>query len=332
MLSLFISCSEDSKVETDIEDVKNFAVGSKYAQNKDNVFTRLATIWIDGIPTILSETGSSIANAIALYDNDIYVVGTESLEDGKRIIKVWKNNQSEIIAESSTLVEATDIVVDEGDVHVVGNKHNNLINGSVATLWKNGRSIPLCDAKSEANAVYVYNDDIYVAGWQEINGICTAIVWKNGSETVLYSGKDDLLSGATDIYVDATGIYVTGYIRNSSESTAMFWKNGVATPLSNPEDYTEAKALFVHNSDVYICGFELDIHDYLPTGKIWKNGNLIDEIANAKPESIYIKEDEIFAGGIGLEDAKIWKSNLNNLDFVEQYKFASDEIKAIMVK
>ena len=153
-----------------------------------------------------------------------------------------------------------------------------------------------------------------------------------------YSGSDDLESGATDIYVDATGVYVTGYIRKSTKSTAVLWKNAVSVSLSNPEVYTEAKALFVHNSDLYVCGYQVDINDYKFKGKIWKNGFLIGEITDGKLESVYIKGNEIFVAGFGLnttkinQEAKIWKSNLNNINFIEEYKFPSDEIKAIVVK
>ena len=342
LTQLMVSCSNDSS-ETKEEDGnnsgKNFLVGSKYGPNKNNNFSWLAAIWVDGVPTVLSNEGISVANAIALYNNDIYVVGTESLGNGNDILKLWKNNISENLTGGEHHVEATDIVVSEGNVYIVGNEYSGSLNSSIATVWKNGQSINLSDEISEANAVYVYNGEAFVAGYKIINDKKTAIVWKIGKgETPLYSDKDDLESIATDIYVDKNGVYVTGYLRNSTKSTAMVWKNSVATALSDESTFSEAKTLFVHNSDVYVGGCDIDTHDYDFVGKIWKNGVLVKKINGANPVSMDIKNNKIYIAAFGLDDKginqqdKIWESGLDNLDFVAKYKFSNVKINAVLVE
>lgn len=337
LTQLMVSCSNDSSGTKD-EDENNtgkiFVVGSGYGLNKENDFSWLATIWVDGVPTVLSNEGISVANAIALYNNDIYVVGTESLGTDKKILKLWRNNVGQNLTDGTHYVEATDIIVSEGNVYVIGNEYSGLLNSSIATVWKNGQSIKLSDEISEAKAVNVYNGEVYVAGYKIINHKKTAIVWKIGKgETPLYSERDDLESIATDIYVDENGVYVTGSIRNSTKSIAMIWKNSIATELSDESTYSEAKTLFVHNSDVYIGGCDIDTHDYNFIGKIWKNGVLVKEINGTNPVSIDIKNDKIYFASFGFDNEdKVWESGLDKLDFVPKYKFTNVEIKAVLVE
>lgn len=339
-----ISCSNDTseKKENDIDITtgKYFAVGSKYGKNKENNFSYMASIWVDGVPVILSDKGSSsTANAIAFYNNDTYIAGTESLQNGNDILKLWKNNVAESLTDGKHHVEAADIAINQRDVYIVGNEYIGSLNTSIATVWKNGTPIRLSDEISEANAISIHNNEMYIAGYKEYYGKKTAIVWKlNGSETFLYTEKDDLESTASDIYVDESGIYVTGYLRNSGKSAAILWKNTVATRLSDENSFSEARTLFVHNGDVYVCGYDIDIHKYDFTGKIWKNGSLVKEMNNAKPESVSIKDNKILIGGIGLgerkvsHEAKIWDSDINNLNSVQQHGFGADKINAVLIK
>lgn len=342
ILTLFItSCSNEgteTKDENNINEGKYFAIGSKYGRNKDNNFSQLASIWVDGVPTTLSNTGTSVADAVAFYNNDLYIAGTESLANGNQILKLWKNNTSQNLTNGNHHVEATDIAVNKENVYISGNEFSGSLNSSIATVWKNGQTIHLTDQISEANAIYIHNNDIYVTGYKVIDDKITAVVWKNGIETVLYSEDNDLESIATDIYVDNENVYITGCLRNSVKSAAVLWKNKVITTLSDADNYSETRALFVYNSDVYVIGCDINTHDYDFVGKIWKNGTLVKEINNANPECITIKNHKIYIAGSGLDDrgmnqeGKIWESDLNNLDFVEKYKFPNDEIKAVLIK
>ncbi|GGF11199.1 hypothetical protein [Flavobacterium limi] len=336
-----ISCtnSEVTADDNQMSEGKYYAVGSTYGKNKDNQFTQLASVWIDGIPTILSNTAIvSAANAVAFYNNDRYVAGTESLSNGNTILKLWKNNTSESVTDGNHHVEVTDLIVSEGNVYIAGNESVGPLNSSIATIWKNGQVLRLSDQTSEANAVYVYNNDVYATGYKVIDDKKIAIVWKNGVETVLNSEQNDLESTATDIYVDADNIYVVGYLRNSFKSRAILWKNNSPATLSDENDFSQAKALFVHNTDVYVVGCDIDTDRYDFVGKVWKNGTLVTEINGANPKSIDIKNNKIYMAGTGLDDrgmhdeGKIWESDVTNLNFVAKYKFPNNKINAVLVK
>lgn len=342
LTQLIVSCSNDSSEENEDDNNqggKYFVVGSKYGRNAANNFSWLAAVWVDGVPTVLPNAGMvSVANAIAFYNNDTYIAGTETLENGSNILKLWKNNTSENLTDGTHRVEATDIAVNQGNVYIVGNEYVGLLNFSIATVWKNGQTIHLTDETSEANAVYVYNNDVYVTGYKVIFDKKTAVVWKNGTETVLYSEEGDLESIGTDVYADDKNMYVTGNLRNSEKSAAILWKNKIASTLSDENNFSEANALFVHNSDVYVIGCDIDTDKYNFIGKIWKNGILVNEINGVNPISITINNNKIYAAAFGLDDKginqedKIWESNLNNLDFTTKYKFPNDKINAVLVK
>lgn len=334
LVKFIISCSNDSHAENNINEKKYYAVGSKYSRTKENYYTWVASIWIDGVPTLLSNSGTpSVAKALAFYNNDIYITGTESTKDGNDILKLWKNNVEENLTDGSDNLIPNDIAVHQGNVYIVGNSH------SVATIWKNGKATYLSNKSSEANAIFIYNDNVYVTGNNVVNNKHTAVVWKDGVETILYSEEDNFQSTGTDIYVDDKNIYVTGYLTHLNQSIPIIWKNNIATTLSNPDinkNY-QANALFVYNSDVYVCGFERDIN-YYDTGKIWKNGILIKDIIGANPTCIIVNNNKIFTAGFGLpqgnvpQEAKIWESNVEDLKFVEKYRFPLDEINDFQIK
>ncbi|REH01677.1 hypothetical protein [Flavobacterium aquicola] len=342
MTQLMVSCSDDTsetKKEEETNSGKYYVVGSKYDRNSENNYSWLAAIWVDGVPTVLSNEGLSEANAVAIYNNDIYVAGTQSLSNGNDVLKLWKNNAAESLTDGKYRVEARDLAVSEGNVYIAGNEYKGSLNTSIATVWKNGQAIHLSDEISEVNAICLYNNDVYAAGYKEIDGKKTAIIWKIGKEeTILYSGDDDFESIATDIYVDDKGVFASGNIRNSTKSTAMLWKNTIGTALSDVENYSQANALFVNGSDVYVCGTDINTRVYTFIGKVWKNGNLIKEISGYNSLNINIADNKIYIASFGLDgndinsEHKVFESGLDNLNFTEKYKFTNDKINAVLVK
>src|SRR6202012_1565639 len=92
-----------------------------------------------------------------------------------------------------------------------------------AIYWKNGLAVPLTDTltNSRANAIFVHNGDIYVAG--TIND--TAAYWKNGILTKLGPG---ILYG---IVVKGKDVYVAGVALTNGPGRAAYWKNGALDTL-----------------------------------------------------------------------------------------------------
>lgn len=91
---------------------------------------------------------------------------------------------------------------------------------------------------------------VYVAGYRNVAGVRTAMLWKNGTPIFLTNGTHN--SEAHSIYVDGDDVYVAGYAVFGLTQVAVVWKNGTILPLSH--DSSEAYAVFVHSGTVYAAG------------------------------------------------------------------------------
>jgi LruC domain-containing protein len=149
-------------------------------------------------------------------------------------------------------------VVEEPDVYVAGYYDDG--DHDVAAYWKNGDVTPLTDgtADARANAVYVYNGDVYVAGYfRNSAGNDAASFWKNGVKTNLYNdevGTND--ARASGLFVDGGDVYVSGYINEGSGKRAVYWKNDESdqTVLYSGSD-SEGTDVYVYGNTVYVSGY-----------------------------------------------------------------------------
>lgn len=343
LTGLIFSCSNDSleTVENNQTPEKLYAVGSKYALNANNLQTKLATVWVNGEATILSNNGTSSAVGISIIEDNVYVVGNESLDGANKKIKVWKNNIAQDVTNGLHIAEAKDIFVNQNDVYIVGNEHIGQLNKSVATLWKNGVAVRLTNNEtiSYANAVYVHGNDVYVAGEKmDSFGKYQGVVWKNEVEITLENNHTEFNTFIKDIVVDNNIVYVCGYSTNGIKSIAKIWKNGIPINLSNENDFIIANAISIHNSDVYVAGSEFDVTIYEnKESRVWKNGNIIEssKIEHSGFNSIHVTSDGIYISGFASNinvNYAIWKGIGNSNPFTQEYTYNNDEINAITVK
>jgi hypothetical protein len=129
-----------------------------------------------------------------------------------------------------------------------------------AAYWKNGSATQLADTNmiSNANCLYIYGTDIYVAGWLGDS----AVYWKNGQTYYL---PDGLPAQAFSIFVSGTDVYVAG----GEDGVARYWKNGISTVLQSGNTF--AFSIFVNDGNAYIAGGKNSIPEY------WRNssGNIL---------------------------------------------------------
>src|SRR5690606_26361518 len=153
--------------------------------------------------------GSTGGGSIAVKGNDVYIAG---MLDGD--LMYWKNGASVTLAGGPG--EVTDIAVaGNGDVYVSGYTFGS---PDVAQYWKNGEKITLGTGEraSQANAIFIENGDVYVAGWETVPR-------SSGSGTV---------------------------------RIARYWKNGEAVDLTDGTHHAEANGIFVLDGKVYTTGVE----------------------------------------------------------------------------
>ncbi|MBK9329738.1 MAG: hypothetical protein IPM95_10600 [Sphingobacteriales bacterium] len=180
----------------------------------------------------------------------------------------------------------------------------------VATVWKNDSLIILSDTSSEANAIFLQDDNMYVAGHFFPEG---ATYWINGIRQNLptYRGYAAI---TTDIAAMSNLVYVSGYVARVSDSiyTAKLWRNGTEEVLANSTDAVANAVAINALGDIYVVGWK-KIGNTI-NAVYWKNGQqfiLGPGVAN----DIFIVNNTVYIGGhtynnFGGQRAAYWKNNL----------------------
>jgi Carboxypeptidase regulatory-like domain len=279
-----------------------------------------AVLWKDGVHTFLTNhTFNSPKEAIAIetivYNNDLYVLGTEfdpssiTINGDVATIKLWKNGVLTNITNGRTEEWASGLDVYNGDVYICG--YETIAGKDIAKVWKNGIATILTADSSgyaEPTGIKVVNGDIYISGIGGINSQNSrgrALYWKNGTINLLPTGTGGCRTSG--IFVNNGDIYLSGYETNISlgSSFGVYWKNGVKYNLSLPGLYTNsaANAIFINNNDVYIAGKSVNQNPYFENATYWKNNtaNLLTNYNTtgnyAELYSIFVKNNIVYTVG-----------------------------------
>jgi len=269
---------------------------------------------------------------------DVYVAGSEEgvailWKNGIELYKLGKN----IVANSVFVVDNDVYVAGVGgfeyDIYYSGSERLSSLKKSNAMLWKNGvlQNLIVGDHISYANSVFVYGNDVYVAGYESIptgeynrihrSDVLTpdywriAKLWKNGIAQNLSSEKFNRLTStwgvaANSIYISENDVYVSGI----KDGIATLWKNGMAQSLMNERDepfYAFVTSVFVSDNDVYVAVME-------EWGiSLWKNGKTqnIDDIGWEYDNcSVFVSGKDVYIAGTssdhedGSTYAWLWKN------------------------
>jgi len=178
-----------------------------------------------------------------------------------------------------------------------------------ATLWVNGEAQILSDSSSQANSVFAYGDDVYVAGriWDSSTESSRAALWVNGELQTLSSDP----SLARSVFVYNNIVYVVG----SQNQSATLWINGVAQTLNIPQThfYSEAVAVYVSATDIYVVGiiyqwrdpdFEWTAIDFSDESRIqgsrailWVNGTAQISDRESMAHDMHVSGNDIYVTG-----------------------------------
>lgn len=225
-------------------------------------------LWKNGEPTKLPQKDEgSVATAVFVSGNDVYVAGLECVYDGgqdqenpsRYVGAFWKNgviSRVTDLAGKADGIEINGLFVSGSDVYVVG--QDKFGEEPVAMLWKNGIAETLSDGSKSAYAysVFVSGNDIYVVGYERRGSKVAAMLWTKRGESGSWESKN-LTDGSRDayansIYVIDNHIYIAGVEEkeNSPLDIAMLWTKAPdsdtweAKKLTNGEDMAKAYSVY----------------------------------------------------------------------------------------
>lgn len=192
--------------------------------------------WKDGeLVTVASGTlGSTGGGPVAVKGEDVYMAG---ILDGQPMY--WKNDVGVPLDGGTGNVNVTDIAVaDNDDVYVSG---YTIGNHDLAVYWRNGEKIILGtgDGASQTTAIFVEQNDVYVAGWESIarsggsGRVRIARYWKNGEAVDLTDGTHQ--AEANGIFVLDGKVYVSG-VEFMDKRSATYWVDGETVRLSHEDN------------------------------------------------------------------------------------------------
>jgi len=164
--------------------------------------------------------------------------------------------------------------------------------------------------------------DIYVAGYEVINSIKVATLWKNGVPTHLTDGTRDAI--ASSVYVSGNNVYVVGTAPDAGDPynrypIATLWKNGVVQWFQSQYGdhfYSGANSIVVSGDNFYVAGYE----SVGPTNAmLWTNTSAVSLYSAAtwggdgSANSVILSGSDVYAAGNidkSIKDAMLWKNGV----------------------
>jgi len=188
----------------------------------------------------------------------------------------------------------------EADVYVAGFVGPQ----SQAAYWKNGSLIQLeqnLSVISYARSIAVNSGGVYVVGAREGTSGLNAMLWFNGTSTVL--SDPSVSSEAMSVALSGSDVYVAGYQSNpaAGHAEALYWKNGTANVLSGG---LLANAIVISGSDVYVAGQTTD-----GIAAYWKNGTVTTLPEGSTARAITVSGSDVYVAGMSAQGSVIYWKN-----------------------
>ena len=213
------------------------------------------------------------------------------------------------------LIPATPTTIDS-NVYFVGTSSGAYPNNEpVATDWKNGVATVLdnyLNGSSEASAIALMGNDVYIAGYTPSGTYNRAVYWKNDVLAGLASAAAS--ASANAIVTNSTDVYVGGFATATNGSLqATVWKNGAPTTVTpdNSTTGSEANAVAVNGTDVYMAGFIFDSNKGYYEAVYWKNGIetiLSSDNSGSVANGIAVSGNDVYVVGFDKYQATLWKN------------------------
>ena len=300
-------------------------------QSNGNV--RIATIWKNGVPQVLSLGNSdSEARSVFVDGTDVYVAGWERV-NGITKAQLWVNGTATNPDQGQNTSRAFCVFKHGNDIYLAGGHFPG--NFQVARLWVNGNGIDYSDGSSHVSltSVFVDGQDIYASGMRLIGNTEAASIRVNEVRTDLTDGTEN--ADAWSIFADGNDLYVASQETINNAEHARLWTNGVPTSLQSQTG--GAKSVVKANGNVYVAGFEWV--DGKMNATVWINGvpNHLQGVDFRNwGYSVFVDGSDVYVAGNGIDQGisipLVWKNgSLMHLDYDENHDASIDGTSAIFV-
>jgi hypothetical protein len=259
-----------------------YLVGEKLKPSNPNLQYReaLPVLWKNGIPSFLAHDPAlyTYTTKILVVGNDTYVLGAEitgnrATSNYTSKIILWKNNVPTTIPSTSTKSDPSDMIIENGNIHILGYEKENGQNFVTFKYWKNGNATTLTSSSAQISQMILSNGDIYMCGYESNGSRSVAKYWKNGAAISISDGTK---------YAQAKSIAVVGSevsvlleddrSTTSSIKDLKIWKNGSVTTLGTGNFSFTGSKIFIENSITHVLGMEDFNSDGDRKVVYWKNG------------------------------------------------------------
>jgi hypothetical protein len=228
---------------------------------RDNSNSELkSVVWRNGSQAVIDEAFGTLL--VAERNNDFFGVWLEHFSGWV----VHRNGITQPLADTAHSFWPNAFVLSGDDMYIAGASSGPATPPTFspphhAQYWKNGQLIFRENEASNALAIFIHRDDVYLAGHTYTPGesMGTACYWKNEERINLTDGTVNAI--AKSIFVTNDHVYVAGMIDNQ----AAYWKDGEPVVLTTGEIHSMANAIFVKGTEVHVGGHERFYPAY------WKN-------------------------------------------------------------
>jgi hypothetical protein len=247
----FVTCPQISS-ESENLDARIYMAGYYLDGN-----TRKACYWSKGLQINLDipEVKDSLARAIAVSDNIVYVAGGYYYgEDPDYTACYWINGKRIVleIPERGISGYANAIAISKSKVYVAGYYYFNTYDKKdrIACYWIDGERIDMTESGSAAYSITIQDDIVYMAGEYMPDSDIKPCYWVDGEKKDIDS-IENYNTRATGIALSDGNVYVSGTDGNK----ACYWINGVRTDISIADAHSlYISSIAIENGNVFMAG------------------------------------------------------------------------------
>lgn len=210
--------------------------------------------------------------------------------------------------------KSTGVVLHNGEVYWTNNCYSSSDVPKYAAVMKNNEIYMSTPTGTPCvfNTLF-HSNDLFAAGWTNIDGVKTAALWKNDDATPLYTlGNPNLESEVTNGCINADGeVYTCGWQSTSANVYhGVVWKDDqVYLELA---DGTKISDIALYNGQVYTVGYAKVGSTY--SLKVWEGTTELYSLSSSGYEtyraSISVNDGDIYVTGYAGGPDKLWKNGV----------------------